>query len=167
MSEGRRWSVGSYLDGYEDREVLYDVEAVLDWGGYVNVKAEESPYVFWLKGGDIYIALPHEGRAEVVFTAPRLCGNGHPLLEPVYIWRRGARLYVLDCAGGWHEFENMEQLEEWVHGLKCPEGHKKPTIHWTEWFVVTSPDRWEMVRGVGEPSPDEVISFIRRHLLPA
>jgi hypothetical protein len=33
----------------------------------------------------------------------------------------------------------MEQLEEWVRGLKCPEGHKKPTIHWSDWFVVTPP----------------------------
>ncbi len=172
LEGGRSYTIGSYVDGYEDKAIEYDAVIRLEWGGYVNEQHGDA-HVLWLSGDDINIALPHEYDAKVAITAPRVCGHGNPLLEPVYIWRDAVYYYVLDCAGDLYTLKTIEELENFIRGLRCTEGHN--VIHWLEWYVLpgvtNSEEKWSDVvkRGVAgryDPSPDDVIKLVQKHLAP-
>jgi hypothetical protein len=167
------WSVGHYVEGLEDAAVEHDVGMRLSWGGYVVEGPDGWPRcVLWLEDGLINVALPHE--YDVAITAPQVCGNGNPLFEPVYIWRDAEGRYrVLECAGGLYGFGTIRELEEWVRGASCPERHERPTIHWTEWYVIRGTvgnnEDWDAAirraePGRYNPSPNEVIELTRKLL---
>lgn len=167
LERGGRWSVGYYIDGAEDRKIVYDVAVRLTWGGYVNEELDGA-YVLWLRDDNINIALPHEYDAKITITAPRVCGNGNALLEPVYIWR-SLYYHALNCASGLYAFKTLEELENWIREQRCTEGHN--VIHWLEWYVLPEDVEWgDAIRraaaGRPNPTPDDVILLVRKHLAP-
>jgi hypothetical protein len=178
LEDGERWAVGYYIDGFEDKTVEYDVYIKLDWGGYVDEelgrRLGRTPYVIWPRGGLIFVALPHEHEADVVFTAPRVCGHGDILSEPVFIWRDiVGRFRVLECASGLYKFEALDELEGWLNEQKRAEEHGHDVIYWLEWYVIpgtiSGEDEWSSalmraVLGKRNPSPNDVVELVRKHL---
>ena len=177
---GQRWIVGYYIDGMEDREIVYDIAVKRTDKGYVdeelNEKRHYTPYVVRWGGGVISITLPHEHDSKIVLTAPQVCGKtGHPLWEPVYIWRSVVGYYyVLDCGSGMFKFKTIEEFGNWVRERVCDQGHERPLIHWPEWAVLpdaNSDETWSnvikrAVRGRYNPSPDDVIEHVQKYLTP-
>ena len=177
-SEGRRWTAGYYVDGFEDRSIKHDVYIKLDWGGYVdeelNRRLGYTPYVVRPKGGLIFVALPNEHEADVVFTAPQVCGRGDVLNEPVFIWRNiVGHFCVLECASGLYKFEGLDELESWLNEQKRTEERGRELLHWPEWYVIpgttSGEDEWSSalkhaVSGGHDPSPSDVMELVRKHL---
>ncbi len=177
ISKKNRWTIGHYIDGLEDRSIEYDIalQKVLD--GYVDEELDKKlhypPYVLWLRGGLIFITLPHEPDAEIVITAPQVCERADPLREPVYIWRDSAsRFNILSCVEGFYVFQTREEFENWVRSAADYEKTKVPTMRWANWFVVpgtvSGGDEWpavvrRAVRGNFIPTPDDVIELVRKY----
>ncbi len=170
-------TIGHYIDGLEDRSVEYDIALQRIFDGYVDEELDKKlhypPYVLWLRGGLIFITLPHEPNAEIVITAPQVCERADPLREPVYIWRDSAgRFNILSCVEGFYVFQTREEFEDWV---KSAADHEKtvPTMRWANWFVVPGTvggnEEWstvvrQAVRGNFVPTPDDVIELVRKLL---
>ena len=172
--EGWMVRLGHYIDGMEDSEIVYDIVAKRTGEGYVDEELDEKRYVVQWGGGVILITLPHERDSRVVLTAPQICGRaGHPLWEPVYIWRDAVGYYILDCGAGL-VFKTREEFENWVRERACNQGHERPLLHWPEWAVLPGADSGEAwsdvikraVRGRYNPSPDDVIEHVQKYLTP-
>ena len=167
---GQSWRVGHYIDGYEGRRTLYDMTLALSYGGYIDDSEEARKYdvtknIIWESGGVFVINLPDEWRPDVVIRIPALCGAGYPLAEPVYLGTiEQGHFYALDCAGGIQYFNTLDELEAWIREQECPEGHEYPVIHWWEWHITV--DGKVVYSEYVQPSPQEVIDFLRRHLRP-
>jgi hypothetical protein len=165
-NEGTWWTIGYYIDGMEDREIVYDIVVKKVWRGYVDEELSErhhSPYVLWLAGGYIFIALPHRGKEEIVIVAPQVCLATDPLREPVYIWHDTA-YRILDCGGWLYSFKAWEEFEAWI---KTRVNHE--FIHWMEWYVIPGAvgnEEWltsirRAIRGPPYPTADEVFELTR------
>jgi len=173
LDNGERWTLGYYIDDFEDKTIKYDVYIKLDWGGYVDEELDRrlTSYVVRPKGGLIFVALPHEREADVVFTAPQVCGRDNGL-NPVFIWRDIiGHFRVLECASGLYGFESLDELESWLNEQKRVDG----LLHWPEWYVipgiVSGEDKWNStlkhaVPGGHDPSPSDVMELVRKHLTP-
>ena len=176
----KSWVVGYYIDGFEDRSVECDVaiKRVLGIDSYVDEELDEKlqypPYVLWLRGGLIFVTLPHERNADVVIVAPQVCGRTDRLREPVYIWRdEVGYLYVLDCVEGINAFRTWKEFEDWTY--RYSEEAEAPTINWAHWYVipgvVSDGVEWpaavmRAVHGNFIPTPDDVIELTRKLLYP-
>ena len=159
-----RWTVGHYIDGLEDVAVEHDIKLKRVWRGYVDEdERHHSPYVLWLGGGYIFIALPHRGKEEIIIAAPQVCLATDPLREPVYIWR-DTSYNVLDCGGWLYSFKTREEFEAWI---KTRVNHETSFIHWMEWYVIPHVDmEWltsirRAIRGPPNPTADEVLELTR------
>jgi hypothetical protein len=173
IAEKKSWVVGYYIDGFEDRSVEYDVTVKWALDGYVDEKLDgrDPPYVLWLRGGLIFITLPHERSADVTIVAPQVCGRADRLREPVYIWRNYFGFNVLDCTEGFYTFRTKEEFEDWVRSVAREA--EAPTISWAYWYVipgaVSGGEEWpavvrRAVRGNFTPTPDDVIALVRKLL---
>jgi hypothetical protein len=167
------YTVGHYIDGAEDREVVYDFVIKRVWGGYVHEELDEKlhypPYVVQKAGGFILVTLPYEYKEELVIEAPHVCWRTDPLHESVYIWRGSTySVNVLDCGSDLYRFKTVEEFERWVRGKVCPE--ERELIHWVDWYVlpnVREDESWSSVirravRGRYYPSPDDVIALVHK-----
>jgi len=170
LKSPRSWRIGSYLDGYEGRRTLYDMTLAYYYGRYIDDSEEARRYditndVIEEWGGEFIVRLPDEWRPDVVIRIPALCGAGYPLAEPVYLGTDDqGRFYALDCAGGIHYFNSLDELEAWIREQECPEGHEYPVIHWWEWHITV--DGKVVYSEYVQPSPQKVIDALRRHLRP-
>jgi hypothetical protein len=178
-NEKNQWMVGYYIDGMEDREIIYDIAVKLSGDSYVDEELDEklhyTPYVVQWGGGVILITLPHEYRKEVLITAPQICDRAeHPLWEPVYIWRDTVGYFnVLDCGAGLDAFKTWEEFKAWVEARVCTD-HERSLIHWPVWYVipgaVSDAEDWSdavrrAVRGRYNPTPDDVIEHVQKYLI--
>jgi hypothetical protein len=171
LESSRTWRFGAYLDGYENRRALYDIPLRYYYGRYIEDDPNYSNYSVTndvitrddaIGSDDFVIRLPDEWRPKVVVRIQSICGAGHPLAEPVLLGTLGSRYFALDCAGGLYYLNSLDELENWVRERECPEGHQHPTIHWWEWHIVRN---GEVVHSeYSQPSPEEVIEALRRHL---
>jgi len=161
---GTWWTVGHYIDGIEDRRIEYNIVVKRVWRGYVDEdERHHSPYVLWLAGGYIFIALPHRGKEEIVIAAPQVCLATDPLREPVYIWR-DTEYRILDCGGWLYSFKTWEEFEAWI---KTRVNHE--FIHWMEWYIIPGAvgnEEWlaavrRAIRGPPYPTADEVLELTR------
>ncbi len=83
VDEESLWSVGHYIDGFEDVSVEYDVVMKRRWRDYVVEEFNGERRVLWTAGGFIFVAVPHMPNVAV----PQVCNRTDPLKEPIYIWR--------------------------------------------------------------------------------
>jgi hypothetical protein len=163
---GRQWRLGAYLDGHEGRAVLYEIPLRYRYGRYVE---DDPDYdvtndVIVHNIGEFEIRIPDEWRPKVVLRVLAVCGPGHPLMEPVWLGALpDGRYFALDCASGVYYFNRLDELENWVREQECPEGHERPTIHWWEWHIINNGQK--AYSDYVQPSPEEVIEALRRHLL--
>jgi len=170
LERPRTWRLGAYLDAYESRRTLYDMPLALHYGRYIDDRPDMQRYditnsVIKDLGGEFVIDLPDQWRPDIVIRIPAICGARYPLAEPVLLGTLDNRYFALDCASGLYEFETLDELTEWVRERECPEGHEYPVIHWWEWHVVR--DGKVVHSEYVQPSPQEVIDALRRHLTPA
>jgi hypothetical protein len=123
-------------------------------------------YVLRIDDDGVTITLPNEYDVRITITLPHICGHVSPLLGPVYLWRSQDHYYVLNCASGIHRFNKLEELIEWVREQRCTESHKRPIVHWVEWYIVTSNEKWLSSTIIGNPNPpvDEIVSMVKRYL---
>ena len=159
------WQIGSYIDGYENRRTLYSKSLRLNWGDYIDEENELydlKSHIIRFEGGYIVINLPDEWRPDVIIRAKRLCGWGHPLLEPVVFFNMDGKYHVLDCLSGIHTLGTFEDVERWVRERVCPEPHERQIIHWIDWFIAKGDGKF--IAGYAEPTPDEVIEALRQYL---
>jgi hypothetical protein len=166
---GQSWRIGSYIDGYENRQAVHDVVLARYYDSYIDDSEDARRYdvtnrIITYGGGEFLITLPDEWRPDTIIHIPALCGAGYPLAEPVYLGLMNNRFYALDCAGGIQYFNTLDELEAWVREQECPEGHQSPVIHWWEWHITV--DGKVVYSDYIQPSPQEVIQFLRRHLRP-
>ncbi len=163
-----RWTIGYYIDGVGDKSIEYSLAIKKARYGYVDEEADGLPYVIWLRGGFIFITLPHEHKEEVIITAPQVCNRTDPHREPVYIWRY-IYFSVLDCGAGLEVFETREEFENWIKAR----ADEEQIIHWFDWYVipgaVTGDEEWsatvrQAIRGRPYPGADEVIELVRKLL---
>jgi len=171
--ERELYAVGYFIDGAEDREVVYDFIIKRVWGGYVHEELDEKlhypPYVLQKSGGLILVTLPHVYKEAIIIDAPQVCWRTDPLHESVYIWR-DSTYNVLDCGAGLFSFKTMEEFEKWIRERVCTEDHERPLIHWPDWFVIpgaSGDEEWSAavrraVRGRHYPSPEDVITLVRK-----
>jgi hypothetical protein len=167
LESAKMWQVGHYIDGYEDRRVAYDKRLLMGWNGYYEDdfgKYDIKSYVIKLEGDYIVINLPDEWRPDYVVKTKRLCGYGFPLLEPVYFTVYDGEYLVLNCLHGLHSFNSFDEVENWIREQECKQ-HEAPIIHWYDWGIILHDGR-TMFHGYSEPTADEVIQFLRRHLRP-
>jgi len=167
LESARMWQIGYYLDGYEDRRVIYDKILMAGWSGYYEDdggKYDVKSYVIKLEGDYIVVNLPDEWRPDYVIRAKRLCGYGFPLLEPVYFAVYNSEYLVLDCLHGLRRFNTLKELEGWVKEQECRQ-HREPVIHWYDWGIILQDGR-TILYGYSEPTADEVIQFLRQNLRP-
>jgi hypothetical protein len=165
--KGSRWRLGAYIDGYEGRRTLYDMTLALYYDRYIDDSEEARKYdvtndVIRKSSGEFIINLPDEWRPDVIIRIPALCGAGYPLAEPVFLGTLDNRYFALDCAGGIHYFSSLDELEAWIRERECREGHEYPVIHWWEWHIVV--DGKVVYSEYVQPSPEDVISAIRKYL---
>ena len=165
-----RWTVGHHIDGYGDASIKYSLAIKKVRYGYADEESDElhhTPHVIWLRGGLIFIALPHELDADIVITAPQVCNRADPHREPVYIWRY---IYfdVLDCGTGHKTFTTREEFENWIKAKA-----EEQIIHWFDWHIipgaVDGDEEWhaavrQAIRGRPYPRADEVIELTRKLL---
>jgi hypothetical protein len=166
---GKSWRLGAYLDAYESRRTLYDMPLVFHYGRYIDDRPDMQRYditnsVIKDLGGEFVIDLPDQWRPDIVIRIPAICGAGYPLAEPVLLGTLDNRYFALDCASGLYEFETLDELTEWVREQECPEGHEYPVIHWWEWHIVKNGE--VVYSNYTQPSPQEVIDALRRHIRP-
>ncbi len=175
-NEKNLWTVGHYVDGFEDRSVEYDVFVKRYWRGYADaVYSDECPrYVVQWQSGYIFIMLPNEYEEKVVIAAPQVCKcNNVALQEPVYIWRYTSGQYcVLDCANKLYVFEALNDLENWIRAEQTIEdSNKKLRVLWRKWYVIperlSGEEKWNFVirkakMGDYKPNPNEVVELVRR-----
>jgi len=167
LAEGKRsWQLGAYIDGYENRRTLYSKSLRLNWGDYIdedNAYYDIKSHIITFEGDYIVINLPDEWRPDYVIRAKRLCGWGHPLLEPVIFFFMDGKYHVLNCLSGIHTFYALEEVESWVREHECRQ-HREPVIHWYDWGILQ--DGRTILYGYSEPTADEVIQFLRQNLRP-
>jgi len=164
LSDSKLWQVGHYIDGYEDRRVIYDKILMAGWSGYYEDdggKYDVKSYVIKLED-DIVINLPDEWRPEYIIRTRRLCGYGFPLLEPVYFTVYNNEYLVLNCLHGLHRFGSFDEMASWVREQECRQ-HETPIIHWYDWGIILHDGR-TILHGYSEPTADEVIQFLRQNL---
>jgi len=165
LESARMWQIGYYLDGYEDRRVIYDKILMAGWSGYYEDdggKYDVKSYVIKLEGDYIVVNLPDEWRPDYVIRAKRLCGYGFPLLEPVYFTTVNGEYLVLNCLHGLHRFSSFDEMANWVKEQECKQ-HTEPVIHWYDWGVLQD---GAVLYGYSEPTAEEVIQFLRQNLRP-
>jgi hypothetical protein len=165
MESSRVWRFGAYIDGHEGRRTLYHLPLKYSYGVYVEDDPNYDVKNHVIEHDDDFvIRLPDEWRPDVIIKIKAVCGVGYPLAEPVWLGLLpNGDFFALDCAGGLYRFSAFEELENWIREQECPEGHQHPTIHWWEWHIVRNGGvvHSEYV----QPSPEEVINALRRHLL--
>jgi hypothetical protein len=166
LGAGSIWQIGSYIDGYEGRRVIYNKTLLMGWDGYYEDdggKYDVKSYVIKLEGDYIVINLPDEWRPDYIVKTRRLCGYGFPLLEPVYFTVYNGEYLVLNCLHGLYRFSSFDEVASWVKEQECKQ-HETPIIHWYDWGIMQ--DDATILYGYGEPTADEVIQFLRQNLCP-